>query len=280
MRYAVCNELFGDMPFSEACRITREEGFEGMEIAPFTIFDDFSDVAIGKGIVDSRHILKEEGLEFAGFHWLLAKPEGLHLASPDRFVRSRSWEHLRFMLECAAGFGGGDLVLGSPKQRSSLPGVAPSEVKKILTEGLREIADHAASCDSRLLLEALSPDQTDIVTSLKEAVDVVQSVNKPAIRTMFDFHNARAENFAPAELIERFYSYIKHLHLNETAGGGAPGTGSTDYLSPVRALRAREYRGWLSIEIFQVPKDPRQVLQTAMRTMREAEMSAARGTDL
>ncbi len=276
MRYAVCNELFGDMPFGEACRITREEGFEGMEIAPYTIFGDFSDAAIGKGIVSRSHILKEEGLQFAGFHWLLAAPEGLHLASPDRFVRSRSWEHLRFMLECAAGFGGGNLVLGSPKQRSTTPGMAPSEVKRIIIDGLFEIADHAASCSSKLLLEALSPDQTDIVTSLEEAVEVVQLVNKPTIRTMFDFHNARAEKFAPATLIEQFYPYIEHVHLNETEKGSAPGSGNTDYLPPVRALRARKYSGWLSIEIFQVPKEPRQVLRTAMRTMREAEASASR----
>lgn len=276
MRYAVCNELFGDMPFGEACRITREEGFEGMEIAPFTIFGDFSDAAIGKGIVDCRHILKEEGLHFVGFHWLMAAPTGLHLASPNRFVRSRSWEHLRFMLECAAGFGGGNLVLGSPKQRSTPQGMAPSEAKRILIDGLLEIASHAASCDSKLLIEALSPDQTDIVTNLEEAVEAVRRVDKPAIRTMFDFHNARAEHHDPATLIERFYPYIEHVHLNETEGGGAPGTGNTDYLPPVRSLLARGYRGWLSMEIFQVPEDPRQVLQTAMRTMREAE-SAARG---
>lgn len=275
MHYAVCNELFGDMPFGEACRITREEGFEGIEIAPFTIWDDFSDVAIGKSIATYRHILKEEGLQFVGFHWLLAAPEGLHLASPDRFVRRRSWEHLRFLLECAADFGGGNLVLGSPKQRSTPSGMVPSEVKRIIIDGLFDIADYAASCSSKLLLEALSPDQTDIVTSLEEAVEVVRIVNKPAIRTMFDFHNARDEKLPPATLIEQFYPYIEHVHLNETEKGSAPGSGNTDYLPPVRALLAREYSGWLSIEIFEVPKDPRQVLRTAMRTMRQVEASAS-----
>ncbi len=274
MRYAVCNELFGDMSFREACRITREEGFEGMEIAPFTIFGDFSDAAIGKSIVGCKQILKEEGLQFVGFHWLLAAPTGLHLVSPDRFTRSRSWEHLRFMLECAAGFGGGNLVLGSPKQRSTPQGMAPSEAKRILVDGLLEIADHAASCNSKVLIEALSPDQTDMVTSLEEAVEVVRLVNKPTIRTMFDFHNARAEKFTPATLIDQFYSYIEHIHLNEIEDGSAPGTGNTDYLPPVRTLREHGYRGWLSMEIFQVPKNPRQALRTSMRTIRDAEASA------
>lgn len=273
MRYAVCNELFGDLPFSRACRIAKEEGFEGIEIAPFSIFGDFSDATIGRAMVECRRILQEEGLQFVGFHWLLAKPEGLHLASPDRYVRSRSWEHLRFMLECAAGFGGGKLVLGSPKQRSTPQGMTPIEVKGILLKELSAIADHAVSCNSQLLIEALSPDQTDIVTSLEEAVDIVEKVGKPAIKTMFDFHNARRESLGPAPLIERFYPYIEHIHLNETEGG-APGTGSTDYMPSLRALLRRGYFGWLSMEIFQAPEDPRQVLRTAMRTMQEAEASA------
>lgn len=274
MRYAVCNELFGDMPFSEACRITKEEGFEGLEIAPFTIFGDFSDTTIGKAMVECAKILKEEGLRFTGFHWLMAQPEGLHLASPDRYVRSRSWEHLRFLLECAAGFGGGNLVLGSPRQRSTPQGMTPSEVQRIIVEGLMEIADHAASCDSKVLIEALSPDQSDIVTSLAEAADIVERIRKPAIQTMFDFHNARAERLAPVQLIERFYPHIEHIHVNETADGGAPGTGNTDYLPPVRALLEHAYTGWLSMEIFQIPDNPREVLRTAMRTLRAVEASA------
>jgi hypothetical protein len=55
MRYAVCNELFGQIPFTEACRMAKEEWFEGMGIASFTIFGDFIDAVIGRVISEASH---------------------------------------------------------------------------------------------------------------------------------------------------------------------------------------------------------------------------------
>jgi len=261
------------MSFAEVCRTAREEGFEGIEVAPFTIFGDFSDTSIGRAIPEANHILKEEGLEFVGFHWLLAKPEGLHLAAPDLFIRSRTWDHLRFMLDCAGAFGGGKLVLGSPRQRSTPAGMKPDQVKGILGEELARLADYAASCNSMILLEALSPDQTDIVTSLEEATAIVKEIDRASIRTMLDFHNARNEKRAPHLLVDEYWPFIAHVHLNETAGG-PPGSGDTDYASSLCSLMRHGYGGWLSIEIFEVPENPRQVLRTALDTMKRAEKAA------
>lgn len=261
------------MPFTRACQQARKEGFEGIEIAPFTIFGDFTDQSIGRAIPETNHILQGEGLAFVGFHWLLAKPEGLHLTSPNLMVRGRTWDYLRFLLDCAGAFGGGNLVLGSPKQRSTPPGMEPEEVKNILREGLSRLASHAASCKSMILLEALSPDQTDIITSLEEATDIVKKIGQPSIGTMFDFHNARDEKKAPQVLLDEYWSLIAHVHLNETEGG-PPGSGGTDYAPSLRSLMNHHYRGWLSIEIFSVPENPGQMLRTAMSTMKMAEKTA------
>jgi sugar phosphate isomerase/epimerase len=42
MKYAVCNELFGTRSLREAADIAAACGFQGLELAPFTIFGDFS----------------------------------------------------------------------------------------------------------------------------------------------------------------------------------------------------------------------------------------------
>jgi len=270
MRYAVCNELFGKLPLSSACCIAKEEGFDGLEFAPFTVFGEFTDYEIGKALSEIRSILDGEGLSFVGFHWLLAKPEGLHIASPDRFVRSRTWDHMRFLLDCAGALGGGKLILGSPRQRSTLPGMSREETQEILKNGLAQLGHHAASCNSMLLIEALSRDQTDIVTSLEEAVHLVEEIDHPAIQTMFDFHNARDETSPPCKLLAKYFSYIAHIHLNET-DGGPPGSGQTDYASALGVLIDQGYSGWLSIEIFEVPEDPKSLLHTAMQTMQKAQ---------
>lgn len=273
MRYAVCNEIFGAMPFARACRIARQAGFEGMELAPFALFGAFTDHEISHAMPQIARVLKDEGLAFAGFHWLMAKPDGLHLASPDPFVRSRSWDHLRFLLDCAGALGGGVLVLGSPKQRSTPPGMTRSQVLDILADQLSRLAPHAQDCNSLILPEALSPDQSDVITSMQEAAELVEGINHPAVRMMFDFHNARAESDPPEVLIERHIRHIAHIHINEK-DGGPPGSGSTSYVPSMKVLHAAGYKGWISMEIFTVPEDPWPILEKAVTTMKNAEARA------
>ena len=270
LTYSVCNELFGKLPLPEAARIIRESGYSGIEFAPFTIFGDFTATEVRRGLAAAREVLDGEGLAFAGFHWLLAKPEGLHLASPDRAIRKRSAAHLEFLAECAGELGGGPLILGSPRQRGSLPGVPRAEAEAALAAALRGAAGTVAACGCSLLLESLSPEQTDVVNTLGEAVRLARAVESPAVSSMFDFRNASCEAEPWDVLLDRYYGDIRHVHANEI-DGRAPGTGVSDYLPSFRTLLDRGYRGWVSVEIFEVPEDPGLVLRGSMELFKRLE---------
>jgi D-psicose/D-tagatose/L-ribulose 3-epimerase len=270
MKYSVCNELFGDLPLEEASRIAKQAGFSGLEFAPYTIFGDFSPGAVRDGIRHAREVLSGEGLSFVGFHWLLAKPEGLHIASPDMNIRERTVEHLRRLLECAGELGGGVLVFGSPRQRGSSPGVAKDQAEAALVDAFREIGHQAEARGCSILLESLSPEQTDVVNSLDDAVRIVEAAGSPAVATMFDFHNARSEADSWERLIDRHFDRIRHVHANEV-DGRAPGTGTSDYGPAFGALAARGYRGWISVEIFETPRDPASLLRGSMELFERLE---------
>mgnify|MGYP001233721141 CR=1 FL=1 len=263
LTYSVCNELFGDLPLPRAARVIRESGYSGIEFAPYTIFGDFSPGAVRQGLAQAREVLEGEGLSFAGFHWLLAKPEGLHLASPDPAVRRRSVDHLKFLADCAGELGGGPLILGSPRQRGSLPGVSKADAEAALDVALREAGPAAEARGCALLLESLSPEQTDVVNTLAEAVRRARAAGSPGVGSMFDFRNVSGEGEPWEVLLSRHFEDIRHVHANEI-DGRAPGTGASDYLPAFRTLLSRGYRGWVSVEIFEVPADPGAVLRTSM----------------
>ena len=275
LTYSVCNELFGDLPLPRAARIIRESGYTGIEFAPFTIFGDFSAGSVRDGLPLARKVLDGEGLSFAGFHWLLAKPEGFHLASPDPAVRRRSVDHLKFLADCAGTLGGGPMILGSPRQRGSLPGVPKAEAEAALDRALREAAPAVEAAGCSLLLESLSPEQTDVVNSLAEAVRRARAAGSPAVSSMFDFRNVSGEAEGWQALLDRHFGDIRHVHANEV-DGRAPGTGNSDYLPAFRTLLARGYRGWVSVEIFEVPPDPGAILRGSMDLFKRLEEEGSR----
>ena len=263
VKYAVCNELFGDCSLRETASIVARCGFHGLELAPFTIFGDFSAGAIRQGIAESRRAFTESGLRFAGLHWLLAKPDGLRIATPETALRRKSWDHVRRLVDAAAELGGGNLILGSPNQRRTVPGQTREQAMSILTDELASIAPYAAERKSAILLEALSSDQTDVVNLLSEAAGIVERVNSAGVGGMFDFHNCADERNSYETLVETFFPLIRHVHLNN-ADGSHPKPGERDYLPAFAKLRELGYEGWVSLEIFTKPDDPAGVLRETM----------------
>ena len=274
MKYAVCNELFGAAPIAEAASIAARLGFQGLELAPFTLFGDFSSAAVERGVAAARRALADNGLEFAGWHWLLVAPEGLHITTADTRLRRKSWDHLRRLVDTAAELGGGRLILGSPKQRSAEAGQTREQAIAILGEELAVIAPYAAERKSAVLLEALSSDQTDVVNRLAEVEAIVDRIAHPGVGGMFEFHNCADEADSYEALINRHFQMIGHVHLNDV-DGSQPKRGDMSYLPAFTLLHSRNYAGWVSLEIFTTPPDPLAVLRETMDYLRQIERAAA-----
>jgi sugar phosphate isomerase/epimerase len=278
-RFAICNELFQKLPLVEMCRAASHLGYAGFEIAPFTLAEDPAAIPAARR-TDIRQTMLDEGLEFAGLHWLLAAPPGLQISTNDAPLRTRSWNYVKLLIDlCAdlATFGARQppvVVFGSPKQRSSAPGSSPSEGVKFFIDGMAGVAPHAASRGVTLLIEALSPSQTDVVTSLAQAVAIVRQISSPAVQTMFDVHNAIDETEPHTLLLERYFPHIRHVHVNEL-DGREPGMGDYDFLNLLRKLSEMNYRGWVSLEAFDFSRDPREVAARAIETLKMAQSAAS-----
>jgi len=201
--------------------------------------------------------MASEGLTFAGLHWLMVAPRGLHLTTPDAALRRRSWDHLRGLADLCADLGPrGVMVLGSPGQRGTTGGLTPPEAKRHLMEGLADLAPHAAERGVAVLLEALPASQCDVVRTLGEAAAIGP--------TLFDVHNAIDEREPHAALVERHFDMIRHVHLNELDGRHC-GAGAYDYKPVLEALARRGYTGWLSLEAFDFTPGPERIAEESLR---------------
>lgn len=276
MKYSICNWLFSELDFEKSCVKIAEHGFRGVEIAPFTFFDDPQNIG-EKKILELKNSLRQTGLTFVGFHAILFGPGNLHITSPDPAVRGRSWDHLRRLVDIVGKLGGGILVLGSPKQRRAI-GIPPEKAIGYIREGLSKIAPFAAERRATILVEALPTKDTNVINTLEESRKLIQSINEPGISGMFDFHNCADETLSWPELIEHYFDIIQHVHLNEV-NGSYPGTGNSDFVPAFMKLVEKKYRGWISLEIFHKPKDPDFVLSKTMQFIVDVEKrtSSARG---
>ena len=248
-RHSICNEAFEKYSFADACKAIRKAGYTGIEIAPFTLAAKPGDINSSQRRV-YRDIMRSEGLTFTGLHWLMVSPKGLHVTTPDAELRHRSWLHIRALIDLCADLGpNGVMVFGSPQQRSTTGGSSRDEATQLFIAGLADVADQAEERDVKILVEALPVGQSDVVQSLEEAVTIVREISSPWIQTMFDVHNAIDEEETHAYLVDRYFDYIRHIHVNELDGKHC-GAGDYDYKPVLDVLRRRGYEGWISLEAF------------------------------
>jgi sugar phosphate isomerase/epimerase len=268
-RLAVCNELFETRDLAESCRILRQAGWTGIELAPFTLASDATTLSADRRR-QIRDILAGEGVDFVGLHWLMVGPKGFHVTTPDESVRRRSWDYVAGLVDLCADLGpNGVMVFGSPKQRSSTGGSTPAEATRRFVEGIVEVAPRAEARGVTICLEPLSREQTDVLLSLDEAARLVAEIGSPAVRTMYDSHNAVDETEPHERLLDRYFELIRHIHVNEMDGTYPRPGGGHDFKPVLQVLKNRAYSGWVSMEVFDFSPGAEKIVPEAGAYLRD-----------
>lgn len=266
----MCNEAFEQTPFAEVCRTLKGIGYEGIEISPFTLAPDPIDITAAQRR-EYAGIMCSEGLTFVGLHWLMVSPKGLHVTTPDEALRTRSWQHIRNLIDLCADLGpNGVMIFGSPVQRSTTGGLTVQQATRNYIEGLKSVATQAENRGVTVLVEALPKAQSDVVLILDEAAAIVAEIGSPAIQTMFDTHNAVDEVDPHTALVEKYFGVIKHVHVNEM-DGRYPGTGDYDFGALLKKLEALDYKGWVSLEVFDFKPSAQEIAQSSYDYLKRHE---------
>lgn len=260
-RFSICQEGFYDeryptgMSFEEVCTFVASIGYEGLELAPYLFADDvrFVSTATRRTIAQAA---QTAGLTVTGLHWLLVKPEGMHMTSPDRGIRTRTVDYLKSLCDFCSDVGGATLTLGSPKARNIIPTLTYEQAWDFAVEGLRDVGCHADQVGVTLCIESLPPGDTNFITTADEALRLAQAISSPGIAITLDVKSMCSE--APKSIpniIAECRGWFRHFHANDANRRG-PGYGNVDFAPILRALADVEYSGWVSVEAFDFSPSP------------------------
>ena len=255
MRVSLCNEVIRDLPFAAQCELTARLGYDGMEVAPFTLDAEAPHLLSATRRAEVRRAAADAGLPITSLHWLLVAPPGISITSGDAAVRARTLDVVERLIGLAADLGATLLVHGSPQQRKvEAPGDAARAEEMMAKAGAWAAAAGGVYC-----LEPLDSKQTNWCTTVAEAAEIVRRIGNPALRTMIDAcaaGNGEAES-VPA-LLEQWVptGLIAHVHLNDR-NRRAPGQGNDRFWPIFAALQRTGYAGICAVEPFDyVPDGP------------------------
>lgn len=251
MEIALCNEVLRTLPLKQQCEVAARLGYDSLELAPFTLGVEPHRLKSTEQR-SLRQLITNAGLGVIGLHWLLVSPPGLSITSADSGIRAATLEVLRGLVLLCAELGGRVLIHGSPEQRKITAADDPLEARKRAIEAIVLASEQAAEAGLVYCLEALPSTSTNFVNTIQEAVEIVNAVGSPALRTMIDTCAAAAtESQSIPDLIDRWVpaGLIGHVQLNDRSGRG-PGQGNDDFAPVFGALMRTGYAHGVSIEPF------------------------------
>lgn len=267
MKFSMCNEFCEGWDFASVCQLAQEAGYQGVEIAPFTLAPTiygFSD-DLKRQV---RRAAEERGLQIAGLHWLLSRTNGLHVTHPDPQVRKKTIDYLAEEVDVCAELGGSVLVMGSPNQRNVQEGQSYEDAWARAVEVFGAVAPRARGRGVTFCIEPLAPPECNFIQTAAEARRMVEEIDDPGFRMMLDVKAMSAEQTPIPELVGANADYLTHFHANDANLQG-PGFGDTDFGPIAAALKEAGYDGWVSVEVFDFSVPPEKTAHESLRYLRE-----------
>lgn len=268
MKFAICNEIFQgwklDDVFAHAARL----GYDGVEIAPFTLADSVLEISSGTRS-EIQQSARRHGITIVGLHWLLVKPEGLYLNHADAAIRRRTAEYLTALVAFCADIGGNRMIVGSPKQRNVLPGNSFEQAQAWALETFAPPLAKASEREVTLCFEPLGPTETNFINTAAEAIAFVQRAHAENLKIILDVKAMSSEAQPIPRIIREAWPHFAHFHANDPNLKG-PGFGAVDFRPIAAALKEVGYDGFVSVEVFNFEEGPEAIASRSLAYLRSA----------
>lgn len=117
--------------------------------------------------------------------------------------------------------------------------------------GIRDLAGYAAESGIRLAIEPIHRYRTSVVNTVRQAIQLVQDVNRTGVSIHFDTYHANIEETSVTGALESVLQadLLGHFHACEN-NRGAPGTGHLPWNDIFDLLNQYQYQQHVTMETF------------------------------
>jgi len=268
LKFSICNEFCEGWKIGDVFAFAGDVGYDGVEIAPFTLADDVRRID-----ADRRKEIRDRAaaaeVDIVGLHWLLAKPDGMYINHPNAKVRKETQEFLIELIGFCADLGGKVMVIGSPKQRNVHKDLSAEKAWSYARQTFSACAKAAEKRKVTLCIEPLARTETDFINTHEEAIRMIEEVSSPNFRLLLDVKAMSDEVMDIPDIITASAPHLAHFHANDANLRG-PGFGDTDFVPIMNALKGIDYKGYVSVEVFDFKPDPETIANKSYEYLKQS----------
>ena len=268
MKFAICNETFGEWPIERGFQAARQYGYTGIEVAPFTLGQNVYQISDSQRS-EYKQCASEHGLEIIGLHWLLAKTSGYHLTTDDLNVRAKTSEYFCALTQLCSDLGGKLMVLGSPLQRNFPTSMSHEQAMANAAHLLSGVVPCLEKYGIQIAVEPLGPQEGNFLNHAFQARELIEMIGSPQIQLHLDVKAMSSEGEPIDSIIRKHADLMIHFHANDPNRLG-PGMGDVDQKPIFAALKSIQYAGWVSVEVFDYAPGVDTILGESMSNMLNA----------
>lgn len=143
-------------------------------------------------------------------------PQTIKVVGPDINLEQQT-AHIRRVMTRLQALGTEILVFGSGGARRVPDGVSREEAFRQLVDFSRRAADEARTHGITITIEPLRRQETNIINTAAEGLELVNAVDHPNFQLMIDFYHLASEQEDPA-IVLKAKDHLRHLHVANPQG--------------------------------------------------------------
>lgn len=258
MKLSQSTFVYFNYPLKEAIIRIAEAGYQGVEIwggRPHTYRNDLTEVELK----DIHHLVEDKGLEISAFIPAQFRYP-TSLVNPKKKIREDSINYIREGCYTA-------IALGTHKVTvcpgHTLYGQSIESAWQLLKEGLKILTEYAQMYDITLLLEPTHRMESDLVTTVDDALKITGEIGSDKLGILLDIGHAAIIKESLTDCVKKLHESrsVFHIHIDDNNGlmdeHLIPGRGKINFIPFLKELKKIKYEGFLTVELgFQYTINP------------------------